>query len=202
MTFIMASNNEDKLKEMRAILSELGFSAVSQGEAGISLDIEETGETFYSNACLKAEAAMKASGLPAVADDSGLMVDVLNGEPGVRSKRYGGEGLTDGDRNMLLLRHMEFKEHRTAKFVSSIVCVFPNGDIVAAEGDCEGVILREPKGKGGFGYDPVFFVTGTGKSMAELTPQEKNRVSHRGKALRAFEPKLRDYLKKAGQASC
>lgn len=200
MTFVLASNNKDKLKEMRAILSELGLAVVSQEEAGISLNVEETGGTFYDNARLKAEAAMKASGLPAIADDSGLMADALNGEPGVRSKRYGGEGLTDEERYTLLLRNMEFKEHRTAKFVSSIVCVFPNGDTVSAEGECEGSILYEPRGNGGFGYDPVFLVAGTGKSMAELTPQEKNSVSHRGKALRAFEPKLRDYLKKAGKA--
>lgn len=202
MTFVMASNNEDKLKEMRAILSELGFSVISQSEAGITLEVEETGGTFFENAYLKADAAMKASGIPAIADDSGLMVDILGGEPGVHSKRYGGEGLTDADRNALLLRHMESEEHRTAKFVSSIVCVFPNGDIVSAVGDCEGAILREPRGNGGFGYDPIFFVTSTGKSMAELTPQEKNRVSHRGKALRAFGPRLRDYLEKAGQTSC
>lgn len=202
MTFVLASNNGDKLKEMRAILSELGITVVSQEEAGISLDVEETGTTFFNNARLKAEAAMKASGLPAIADDSGLMADALNGEPGVHSKRYGSEGLTDEERYKLLLRNMEFKEHRTAKFVSSIVCVFPNGDIISAEGECEGSILYEPRGNGGFGYDPVFLVAGTDKSMAELTPQEKNSVSHRGKALRAFEPKLRDYLKKAGQASC
>ena len=202
MTFIMASNNQDKLKEMRTILSELGFSVKSQGEAGITLEAEETGETFYANAYLKAEAAMKASGMPAVADDSGLMVEALNGEPGVHSKRYGGEGLTDDDRNALLLRHMEAKEHRAAKFVSSIVCVFPNGGIVSAEGVCEGTILHKPCGDGGFGYDPIFFVAGAEKSMAELAPYEKNRVSHRGKALRAFEPKLRDYLKKAGKTTC
>ncbi len=202
MTFIMASNNEDKIKEMRTILSDLGFSVISQRDAGITLEVEETGETFYDNACLKAEAVMKSSGMPAIADDSGLMVEVLNGEPGVRSKRYGGEGLTDKGRNTLLLRTLESEEHRAAKFVSSIVCVFPSGDIVSAEGDCGGAILREPRGNGGFGYDPVFFVTELGKSMAELTPQEKNRISHRGKALRAFEPKLLDYMKKAGYASC
>jgi XTP/dITP diphosphohydrolase len=196
MTFIMASNNDDKLKEMRAILSELGFSVISQSEAGISLEVEETGGTFYDNAFLKAEAAMKASGMPAIADDSGLMVEALNGEPGVRSKRYGGDGQTDAGRNALLLHNMELKEHRTAKFVSSIVCVFPGGDVVSAEGRCEGTILCEPRGSGGFGYDPVFFVTESGKSMAELTAQEKNHISHRGRALRAFEPKLRDYLRK------
>jgi XTP/dITP diphosphohydrolase len=198
----MASNNDDKLKEMRAILSELGFRVVSQSEAGVSLEVEETGETFFDNAFLKAEGAMLASGFPAIADDSGLMVEALGEEPGVRSKRYGGEGLTDADRNVLLLKNMSKEEHRAAKFVSSIVCVFPNGDVVAAEGECKGEILYEPRGCGGFGYDPVFFVSEADKGMAELSPQEKNLISHRGKALRAFEPKLRDYLKKAGKASC
>lgn len=202
MTFVIASNNEDKIKEMRAILSDLGISVRSLGEAGISSDVEETGDTFYENAYLKAAAAMKTSGMPAIADDSGLMVEALNGAPGVRSKRYGGEGLSDSDRNTRLLRALESEEHRAAKFVSSIACVFPNGDIVTADGECEGEILRQPRGNGGFGYDPVFFVTESGKSMAELTPQEKNRLSHRGKALRAFEPKLSNYMKKAGKTLC
>lgn len=205
MTFVLASNNNDKLIELRDILSELGFSVISQKDAGITLDVEETGETFYENAYQKAEAAMKATGKPAIADDSGLIVAALSGEPGVRSKRYGG-ALNDDDRNTLLLKNMSTsvytREHRTAKFVSSIVCVFPNGDVISAEGECEGTILFEPRGHGGFGYDPVFFVTEMGKSMAELTPIEKNRVSHRGHALRKFEPKLSDYLKKAGKTLC
>jgi XTP/dITP diphosphohydrolase len=202
MTFVMASNNEDKLKEMRAILSELGLIVVSQNEAGIILDVEETGETFYENAYLKAEAAMKVSGMPAIADDSGLVVTALGGEPGIRSKRYGGVGLTDSDRNALLLKNMEHEEHRAAKFVSSIVCVFPNGDVVSAEDSCEGSILHEPRGRGGFGYDPVFFVAEAERGMAELSLLDKNLVSHRGKALRTFEQKLRNYLKKAGKSSC
>ena len=145
---------------------------------------------------------MKVKNLPAIADDSGLMVDFLGGAPGVRSKRYGGEGLHDGDRNALLLKNMEKVEQRGAQFVSSIVCVFPNGDIVAAEGMCQGSILSAPRGTGGFGYDPVFYVNSAGKSMAELTPEEKNSVSHRGNALRLFAPKLRNYLKMTGEISC
>ena len=156
MTFVLASNNGDKLKEMRAILSELGITVVSQEGAGISLDVEETGTTFFNNARLKAEAAMKASGLPAIADDSGLMADALNGEPGVHSKRYGSEGLTDEERYTLLLRNMEFKEHRTAKFVSSIVCVFPNGDIIRPKVNAKGRFCTNREEHGGFGYDPVF----------------------------------------------
>jgi XTP/dITP diphosphohydrolase len=195
MTFVLASNNEDKLKELRAILSGFGLDVVSQREAGLDFEAEETGETFYDNALIKARLAMERSGLPAIADDSGLMVDFLGGKPGVYSKRYGGEGLDDTDRNVLLLKNMAETEQRAAKFVSCVVCCFPGGDIVAAEGECAGAILRAPRGGGGFGYDPVFLVEGTGKSMAELTPEEKNAVSHRGNALRLFESKLKEYLK-------
>lgn len=202
MTFVLASNNKDKLRELRAILSAYGLDVKSQGEAGIDLEVEETGETFYDNALLKAEAAARATGLPAIADDSGLMVDALGGAPGVYSKRYGGGDLNDAERNTLLLKNLKDTEHRGAKFVSSIVCVFPNGDIVAAEGACGGSILPEPRGTGGFGYDPVFLVTAMGKSMAELTPEEKNSVSHRGNALRLFAPKLKDYLWGTGERPC
>jgi XTP/dITP diphosphohydrolase len=194
MTFVLASNNIDKLKELRVILSGFGLDVLSQKDAGLDFEAEETGETFYDNALIKAKAAMELSGLPAISDDSGLMVDFLNGGPGVYSKRYGGDGLDDTDRYRLLLQNMAQTEQRGAKFVSCIVCCFPNGDIVSAEGACPGTILRAPRGSGGFGYDPVFLVAGTDKSMAELTPEEKNAVSHRGTALRAFETKLRAYL--------
>ncbi|SHH63460.1 XTP/dITP diphosphohydrolase [Sporobacter termitidis DSM 10068] len=202
MIFVLASNNNDKLKELRAILSGFGYDVVSQSEAGLDLEVEETGRIFYDNAFLKAAAAMKATGKPAVADDSGLMVDFLDGAPGVYSKRFGGGGLDDAGRNRLLLETMAPAEHRGAKFVSSIVCVFPNGDVISAEGTCEGTILHASRGIGGFGYDPVFFVTEMGKSMAELTPEEKNRVSHRGNALRLFAPKLKEYLEKTGEIPC
>ena len=202
MTFLLASNNEGKLRELRAILSELGFAVISQREAGLDLEAEETGETFFDNAYLKAEAAMLSTGLPAIADDSGLCVDALGGAPGVYSKRYGGEGLEDADRNRLLLKNLENTEQRGARFVSSVVCVFPNGDVVSAEGTVEGAILTVPRGNGGFGYDPVFCVTAVGKSMAELTQEEKNNVSHRGSALRRFAPRLREYLERTGITEC
>jgi XTP/dITP diphosphohydrolase len=195
MTFVLASNNKKKLVEMRDILSGLGLEVVSQAEAGVDIEVEETGVTFAENAYLKAEAACRLSGKPAIADDSGLMVDALGGEPGVYSNRYGGGDLNDREKYELLLRNMEKKEQRGAQFVSSIACVFPNGDVIRADGICKGSILREARGSGGFGYDPVFFVTECGKSMAELTPEEKNAVSHRGRALRGFLPKLQDYLK-------
>lgn len=202
MTFVLASNNKGKLEEMRALLSGLGYRLMSQAEAGFTTETEESGETFYDNALLKATAAMKATGLPAIADDSGLMVEYLGGAPGVHSKRYGGEGLDDGDRNNLLLKNMENAERREAKFVSSIVCVFPDGGVVSGEGVCHGSILRAPRGTGGFGYDPVFFVASAGKSMAELTTEEKNRVSHRGNALRLFARRLKEYLAKTGEELC
>jgi XTP/dITP diphosphohydrolase len=199
MTFVLASNNKDKLRELRSILSEYGFDVISQSDAGLAIDVEETGQSFFDNAFLKADAAMKATGLPAIADDSGLSVDFLDGGPGVRSRRYGGEGMSDDERNVLLLRNMEKAEQRHAKFVSSIVCVFPGGDLISAEGTCDGSILHVPRGTGGFGYDPVFLVASEAKSMAELTPKEKNKVSHRGNALREFRPKLEEYLLKRGE---
>lgn len=199
MRFVLASNNNDKLTEMRAILSEFGLDVISQREAGVRHDVDETGVTFYENAFLKAKAAVAVTGMPAIADDSGLQVDSLDGAPGVWSKRYGGGGLNDLDRNALLLKNLACKEHRGAKFVSSIVCIFPNGHEVAAEGVCTGEILPAPRGHGGFGYDPIFLVNGTDKSMAELSPNEKNSVSHRGRALRAFIEKLTDYLKNNGE---
>lgn len=199
MKFVLASNNKGKLKEMKAVLEQLGHEVLSQSEAGFCGEVEETGETFYENALLKARAVMEATGLPAIADDSGLMVDALGGKPGVHSKRFGGEGTDDPGRNALLLKALGNTEHRAAQFVSNIVCVFPNGDVVSAEGVCRGNILKSPRGSGGFGYDPVFLVEGTGKSMAELTLEEKNAVSHRGNALRLFEKRLREYESKTGK---
>lgn len=196
MKFVLASNNQGKLLEMREILSEIGVEVISQREAGISVEPEENGTTFEENSIIKARASCGASGLPAIADDSGLVVYALGGEPGVYSARYGGDGLSDTDRYTLLLKNMEGKTDRSAKFVSCISCVFPNGDVITAEGECPGEILHAPKGDGGFGYDPVFFVKSLGKSMGEMSHEKKNSVSHRGNAIRAFYPKLRDYLKK------
>lgn len=196
MRFVLASNNKKKLVEMREILGELGIEVLSQAEAGISTSPEETGTTFEENSVIKAAAACEASGLPALADDSGIVVDALGGEPGVYSARYGGEGLDDKQRYELLLKNMEGVENRTARFVSCIAAVFPNGDKITAEGTCEGSIMHAASGDGGFGYDPIFFSNDMGKSMAELTHEEKNSISHRGNAMRKFAPLLREYLKK------
>ena len=186
MKFVLATANKGKISEMREILAARSIEGVSQAEVGLALEVEEIGTTFMENALLKAQAVCAASGLPAIADDSGLMVDALGGEPGVYSSSFGGEALSDSERYAYLLKKMENMEQRNAKFVSTIVCTFPDGEIISAEGECHGEILHAPRGSGGFGYDPVFLVKGTGKSMAELSPEEKNAVSHRGAALRAF----------------
>lgn len=192
MRYILASNNKGKLKEMKAILANLGAEVVSQSEAGLELEAEETGTTFEENALIKAKAACEALSEPAIADDSGLAVDALDGAPGVYSARYGG-CTTDEDRVSLLLKNLNGCENRKAKFVSCIACVFPNGDVITARGECEGEISAQPRGDGGFGYDPVFEIPERGKTMAQLLPEEKNALSHRGKALRIFEMKLREY---------
>ena len=195
MKLVLASKNEKKLKEMNEILSGLGIEVCLQSDVGVDVDVEETGTTFEENSMLKAKAVMEASGLPAVADDSGLCVDALNGAPGVYSARYGGEGLDDTARYKLLLANMPRGATRTAKFVSVITCCFPNGDVITARGECPGTIAFAPMGEGGFGYDPVFFQPKLKKTFAQLSPEEKNAISHRGKALEAFDAKLEDYLK-------
>ena len=195
MRFVLASNNARKLEELRQILSQMGHEVLSQREAGLNLTVEETGTTFEENARLKARGASDALGLPVIADDSGLMVDALDGAPGVYSARYGGEGLDDRGRNALLLKNMEGKENRSARFVCCICCRFPDGREITARGECPGQILEGPRGKDGFGYDPVFYMPEYGKTMAEMTPEEKNAVSHRGRALEHLAAELRKIQK-------
>lgn len=194
--FVLATHNPGKLREMSDILSGLGVQVVSPAEVGITVDVEETGTTFAENAMLKAQAICKAAGLPAIADDSGLCVDALNGGPGVYSARYGGEGLDDRGRYMLLLNSMRGQTTRAAHFACAIACAFPNGDTLSAEGRCDGAIAFAPMGEGGFGYDPVFLVPEKGKTFGQLTAEEKSEISHRGKALTAFCEKLATYLGK------
>jgi len=190
MKFIIATNNTGKLREISDILSPFGIDVISQAEAGIDLDVPETGETFFENALIKAKAICEASGMPAIADDSGLVVEALGGAPGVYSKRYGGGNLDDAGLCAFLLQNMKNMEQRRAKFVCSIVCVFPDGRVLSAEGECRGKIAAEPLGSGGFGYDPVFIPEGAEKTMAQLTPDEKNSLSHRGAAIREFAGRL------------
>ena len=194
MKLVLASKNKGKLKEMQAILGDLGVEVVLQADLGIDVDVEETGTTFAENSMLKAKAVMEASGLPAIADDSGLCVDWLQGAPGVYSARYGGVE-TDEDRYRLLLQNMRGALNRAAHFHTAIVCCFPNGDVLQAEGDCFGTVAYAPAGDGGFGYDPIFFVPELRKTFSQLTAEEKNAISHRGVALRDFAAKLKDYLK-------
>lgn len=196
MKMILASNNAHKMSEMRAILADLGVELMSQREAGCDFEVEETGTTFEENAYLKAIAVTNATGMPAIADDSGLEVDYLNGEPGVYSARYSGSHEhTDQQRNEYLLKKLEGVplEQRTARFVSCICCTFPNGDVLRARGTMEGKILFAPEGENGFGYDPLFLADGQTVTNGLLTPEQKNAISHRGKALRILQEELRNY---------
>ncbi|MBQ5799380.1 MAG: XTP/dITP diphosphatase [Oscillospiraceae bacterium] len=195
MKFVLATQNPKKLKEMDVILKTLGVEVVSEAELGLTLEVEETGETFEANARLKAKAVMEATGLPAIADDSGLCVDALGGAPGVYSARYGGEGLDDAGRYQLLLNALRGQTNRAAHFHTTIVCAFPNGDELVVDGDCAGTIAFVPMGEGGFGYDPVFFVPELRKTFSQLTAEEKAAISHRGKALRELKGALENYLK-------
>ena len=194
--FVLATHNPGKLKEMSDILARFGVEVVSPRDLGLTVDVEETGTTFAENAMLKAKAICAAAKLPAIADDSGLCVDALNGGPGVYSARYGGEGLDDKGRYTLLLNNMRGQTTRAAHFTCSIACAFPNGDTLTAEGRCDGTIAFAPMGEGGFGYDPVFFVPEKAKTFGQLTAEEKSTISHRGKALKSFAEKLETYLGK------
>ena len=193
MDFILASKNRHKLREMSAILGQYGIELRLQSELDLDIDVEETGTTFEENALLKARAVMRASGMPAVADDSGLEVDALGGAPGIYSARYGGEACrTDRERYELLLENLKGvpAEQRTARFVCVIAAAWPDGKELCVRGVCEGVILETPGKDNGFGYDPVFFVPGEGTTFSEMPPERKNEISHRANALRLFQKKL------------
>ena len=180
---VIASNNAGKLREIRDILQPLGFTVVSQREAGISIEVEENGETFAENAALKARAVYEALHCPVIADDSGLLVDALDGAPGVHSHRFAGEGATDADRNAKLLELLDGvpAEKRTARFECVLCYVDAAGETHFFSGTCEGRIGPAPAGENGFGYDPLFCVGD--RTMAQMTEEEKNQVSHRANAL-------------------
>ena len=197
MKVVLASKNAHKLQELQDILSAQGVEVILESAAGVDVEVEETGTTFEENSLLKARAVMEASGLPAIADDSGLMVDALNGAPGVYSARYGGPGLDDAGRYRLLLENMRGVLDRKCRFVSAITLCMPSGDIVTARRECPGTLAYAPQGENGFGYDPIFFVPEKKKTFAQLTAEEKNAISHRGRALQLFQEKLAAYL--AGQ---
>jgi len=194
-TFLIATHNAKKKNELLRILAPLGIDVKTDSELGLTLsEPEETGETFYENALIKAKAGCEERGYPCVADDSGLMVDYLAGAPGVYSARFSGENSDDEKNNNKLLKLMADvpENERTARFVSVVCCVFPNGDIISARGECEGAIGYEKKGESGFGYDPLFMVNG--KSFAEMNAEEKDKLSHRGKALNLLSEQLKNYI--------
>lgn len=190
MKLLIATHNTHKIEEFKRILSPLGVEVIT---AELTEPVED-GKTFAENAYIKAQSACQETGLPAVADDSGICVDALDGAPGIYSARYGGEGLDDVGRLQLLLREMKEipDEKRQANFTCAICCVFPNGDKIEAEGKCFGTLAHEPQGEGGFGYDPIFMQEG--QSFGSLSAAEKDKRSHRGKALRDFAAKLTDYI--------
>lgn len=190
--FLIATNNAHKVQEFKRILLPLGINVLSAKEAGVNLgDVEENGTTFKENAKIKAMSAYEISGMPCIADDSGLCVDALDGAPGVYTARYGGEDLTQPERNDLLLKNMEDvpPAKRTAKFVCSICCVLSETDCIEVFGCCDGLITTEPYGEGGFGYDPIFKKDG-GCTLAEMSDEEKDEISHRGAALRSLRDEL------------
>ena len=192
---ILASDNAHKYREFREILSGTDTEVIMRSEAGCDFEVEENGSTFAENAYIKAKSVTDRTGIPAVADDSGICTDHLNGGPGIYSARFGaGIAHNDHERMMYLLDQLKGAENRKARYVCSICCTFPNGDVIRAEDTCEGSILFDPIGEGGFGYDPIFLPEGYERSMAQLTPDEKNMISHRGKALRRFIELYKRYL--------
>lgn len=195
MKVVLASKNKHKLEEISKITEKFDMELVLESELGVDIDVEETGSTFEENSFLKAEAVMKATGLPALADDSGIAVEALNGEPGIYSARYGfDKSLDDRGRLNLLLKNTENvpDDKRQAKFVCVITLVTPQGQTIQARGEVHGMLLRAPVGENGFGYDPIFYYPPFGKSLAQVSPEEKNRVSHRANALKVFYEKLKE----------
>ena len=195
MKVVLASKNKHKLEEISKITEKFDMELVLQSELGVDIDVDETGTTFEENSFLKAEAVMKATGLPALADDSGIAVAALNGEPGIYSARYGfDDTLDDWGRLQLLLKNTEHVPdgERQAKFVAVITMITPDGKTIQARGEIHGELLRAPVGENGFGYDPIFYYPPYGKSTAEMSPEEKNQVSHRANALKVFYEKLKE----------
>lgn len=195
MKVVLASKNRHKLEEISQITEKFDMELVLQSELGVDIDVEETGESFEENSFLKAEAVMKATGLPALADDSGIAVDALGGEPGIYSARYGFDPtLDDWGRLELLLKNTEHVPdgQRQAQFVCVITMVTPEGQTIQARGEIHGELLRAPAGENGFGYDPIFYYPPMGMTTAEMPAEEKNKVSHRANALKVFYNKLKE----------
>ena len=195
MRIIAATKNPGKVKEIAEILSEYEIEVISQKDAGIDVDVDETGNTFEENALIKARAVSMLCDEPVLADDSGLCIDALSGAPGVYSARYGGD-LPYEEKIAKLLGELSGERNRKAKFCCVMVLVFPDGREIIAKGECHGHIMEEPKGTSGFGFDPVFYSDELKKGFSECTDEEKNAVSHRGKALTDLCTKLNDFLRK------
>ncbi|MGI6607160.1 MAG: XTP/dITP diphosphatase [Peptococcia bacterium] len=202
MQIVMATRNRGKAAELQQLLGDLAVDFLTLDSFSEIPEIEETGQTFRENAVLKAQTVAHYTLLPTLADDSGLSVDALGGQPGVYSARFAGEPYSDEKNNRKLLALLKGVplQQRTARFVSALAFITADGLLKVSEGYCEGFILEEPRGSGGFGYDPLFYLPSFGKTMAELSPTEKNQISHRGKALREMLPFLRQYLETAARA--
>lgn len=195
MEVVLASKNPHKLEEIGAITAHFGMELRLRSQLGVDIAVEENGHSFEENSFIKADAVVRATALPAIADDSGLMVDALGGAPGIYSARYGfDDTLDDRGRMLLLLKNMENVPdgQRGAKFVCVITFLTPEGEIIRARGEVHGEILRQPRGSGGFGYDPVFYYPPLGKTLAEMSAQEKNRISHRARALQVLNERLKE----------
>jgi XTP/dITP diphosphohydrolase len=198
---LLATNNAGKVRELRALLGDCGWQLVAPAELGLELEVDETGESYAENARLKALAFARASGLAAVADDSGLEVDALGGEPGPLHHRLGYDGTDHESRLAILLARLAGRPpaERVCRYRAVIVVVYPDGTTIEAEGACEGVIVETALGSNGFGYDPIFYLPAAGRTMAELSPAEKNAISHRAAAARALCPKLRETAQTASK---
>ena len=196
MRIIFATTNEGKMKEIRMIMADLGIEVLSMKEAGHEADIVEDGQSFEENAIIKAKAIAALCDDIVLADDSGLEVDYLNKEPGIYSARYMGETTPYSIKNQNIIERLEGVEQcrRTARFVCVIAAVFPDGSVRTTRGTIEGIIAKQPAGENGFGYDPIVYVPEFGKTTAQLSPEEKNKVSHRGKALELMKEQIRQYI--------
>lgn len=191
-TLVLATNNDGKIHEFRDLLAGLPGAVIAARDAGVTTFPPEIGTTFAENARAKARYITAMTGHAALADDSGLVVDALDGAPGVRSARFGGEGLTDRDRYLFLLEKLRAlpEASRGARFIAALACSLPDGTLLEAEGRLEGSIATEPRGTAGFGYDPIFLVGGTDRTLAEMHEDEKNAISHRARAFAALRPHL------------
>ena len=194
MNIVVATKNKNKVFEIARIFEPLGFTVMSQEDAGIDVDVEETGNTFAKNALIKARAVAMLCDDCVLADDSGLCVEALDGRPGVYSARYAGPGASDMEKIEKLLIEMQDKTNRKAKFVTNIAFIFPDGREIVTQGEVCGRILREPAGENGFGYDPIFYSDELEKTFAQAGPDEKNAISHRGRALSALYDEIKNML--------